>query len=265
MKSPKSTYLKQIGIICILAHCGSFVPAEKAIIPIRDRLCTRIGIADDQEHNISTFLREMKEIAFICRHSGPLSLVLIDELGRATSNEDGVAIAWAVSEYLRSKRVATFFVTHYPQISKLADVYPGICNQHMDARLTEDGSGITYSHTIQNGACKLSSDYGVEIASTCGWPKEIVKTARDIRSELDSVLPDSEAQIVITAKESQRMLIVHKTLLGLVSQLKNLSDIKDQLLLKEGLEKVRLAVVNLKTEILFSLRSTSSKVDFIEN
>ena len=112
--SGKSTYLKQIALIVILAHCGSYVPADEALLPIRDQICTRIGTADDQEHNISTFLLEMKETAFICNSTTDKSLFLLDELGRATSNEDGVAVAWAVSEYLLTKRAMTFFVTHYP-------------------------------------------------------------------------------------------------------------------------------------------------------
>jgi DNA mismatch repair protein MSH4 len=102
--SGKSTYLKQIALIVILAHCGSYVPADEALLPIRDQICTRIGTSDDQEHNISTFLLEMKETAFICNSTTDRSLFLLDELGRATSNEDGVAIAWAVSEYLLTKR-----------------------------------------------------------------------------------------------------------------------------------------------------------------
>jgi DNA mismatch repair ATPase MutS len=95
--SGKSTYLKQLAITVILAQCGCYVPAEEAFIPIRDRLCTRIGNTDDQEHNISTFMQEMKDTAYICRNATEKSLILIDELGRATSNEDGVAIAWAVA------------------------------------------------------------------------------------------------------------------------------------------------------------------------
>ena len=124
--SGKSTYLKQVALITILAHCGSYVPASEASIPIRDQICTRIGSADDQEHNISSFLREMKETAMICNNTTERSLFLLDELGRATSNEDGVAIAWAVSEFLLTKRAMTFFVTHHPQISKLAEVYPNV-------------------------------------------------------------------------------------------------------------------------------------------
>lgn len=102
--SGKSTYLKQIALIVILAHCGSYVPADEAFLPVRDQICTRIGTSDDQEHNISTFLLEMKETAFICNSTTDRSLFLLDELGRATSNEDGVALAWAVSEYLLTKR-----------------------------------------------------------------------------------------------------------------------------------------------------------------
>ena len=102
--SGKSTYLKQIALIVILAHCGSYVPADEVFLPVRDQICTRIGTSDDQEHNISTFLQEMKETAFICNYTTDRSLFLLDELGRATSNEDGVAVAWAVSEYLLTKR-----------------------------------------------------------------------------------------------------------------------------------------------------------------
>ncbi|KAL7533091.1 hypothetical protein ACHAXR_005033, partial [Thalassiosira sp. AJA248-18] len=102
--SGKSTYLKQIALIVILAHCGSYVPADEALLPIRDQICTRIGTSDDQEHNISTFLLEMKETAMICNSTTEKSLFLLDELGRATSNEDGVAVAWSVSEYLLTKR-----------------------------------------------------------------------------------------------------------------------------------------------------------------
>ncbi len=196
-------------------------------MPIRDRLCTRIGIADDQEHNFSTFLMEMKEVAFICRNAGPKSLVLIDELGRATSNEDGVAIAWAVSEYLRTKGTSTFFVTHYPQLTKLADVYPGVWNQHMGASLAKNGGGVLYSHTIQDGPCQMSSDYGVEIAVTCGWPREVVEAAKEIRADIEGILPDCTAPILASAKESDDKRWSHRALLQLGNQLKEVSNTGD--------------------------------------
>ena len=197
--SGKSTYLKQIALIVILAHCGSYVPADEALLPIRDQICTRIGTADDQEHNISTFLLEMKETAFICNSTTDKSLFLLDELGRATSNEDGVAVAWAVSEYLLTKRAMTFFVTHYPQIAKLSEVYPNVQNQHLGAHITSssssnngDRSRISYTHKIMPGPCKAQGDYGVEMAVTCGWPDDAVKNARRIREEVKRKMPGED-------------------------------------------------------------------------
>ncbi|KAL9191169.1 hypothetical protein ACHAXT_000875 [Thalassiosira profunda] len=205
--SGKSTYLKQIALIVILAHCGSYVPADEALLPIRDQICTRIGTADDQEHNISTFLLEMKETAFICNSTTDRSLFLLDELGRATSNEDGVAVAWAVSEHLLTKRALTFFVTHYPQISKLAEVYPNVQNQHLGSQIssgTGSGSGsISYTHKILPGPCRSAGDYGVEMASTCGWPDDAVRNARRIRAEVKRNMPGEEVCSADPRGESQ--------------------------------------------------------------
>lgn len=167
-----------------------------------ERLCTRIGTTDDQgkqlwgcwpprklshlqkrmltfqtitEHNISTFLLEMKETAFICQYASPRSLILIDELGRATSNEDGVAIAWAVSEYLLKKGAITFFVTHYPQLCSLSNIYPSVQNQHLEANISEERDDtVLYTHRLSQGPCNLSSNYGVEMAESCGWPHDVL-------------------------------------------------------------------------------------------
>ena len=106
-------------------------------------------------------------------------MILIDELGRATSNEDGVAIAWSISEFLLVKRAMTFFVTHYPQLSKLAEIYPNVQNQHLSSAI--DGDEISYTHKIIPGSCKVASDYGVEMAQVCGWPMEIVQEVRGIQ------------------------------------------------------------------------------------
>ncbi len=173
--SGKSTYLKQIAIVVILAHCGCYIPAEEAFIPICDRICSRIGTIDDQEHNISTFMQEMKETAYICKHASEKSLILIDELGRATSNEDGVAIAWAVAEFLLVKKTLTFFVTHYPQISKLSAIYPNVQNQHLGTVSSKGANEFRYTHKIMPGPCKVDSDYGVDMANVCGWPTEVVR------------------------------------------------------------------------------------------
>jgi DNA mismatch repair ATPase MutS len=123
---------------------------------------------------------EMKETAFICNNASDGSLLLLDELGRATSNEDGVAIAWAVSEFLLSKQSMTFFVTHYPQLCRLGDVYPAIQNQHLKASVSADGNGdIHYTHKVSEGPCTVTPDYGVEMATSCGWPADVVESVSD--------------------------------------------------------------------------------------
>jgi DNA mismatch repair protein MSH4 len=130
------------------------------------------------ERNISTFMLEMKEIAFICREATNRSLVLIDELGRATSNEDGVALAWAVSESLLHRRALTFFVTHYSQVTSLGNMYaPSVQNQHMSATVACGEVGrIAYTHKVAPGPCAVDSEYGVDLASACAWPETIVFT-----------------------------------------------------------------------------------------
>jgi MutS domain V len=189
--SGKSTYLKQIAIITIMAHCGCYVTAESAVIPLRDRVCCRIGNIDDQEHSISTFMLEMRETAFICNNATSKSLILIDELGRATSNEDGVAIAWATSEYLLKKRALTFFVTHYPQLTTLASIYPSVQNIHLAATISHGTmSEIRYAHKAKPGACSVSTDYGIEMAGACGWPMETVNHARSVQQHIEESLPD---------------------------------------------------------------------------
>jgi DNA mismatch repair protein MSH4 len=192
--SRKSTYLKQVAVIAVLAHIGCYVPAEQASIPLFDRLCTRIGNADDQEHNISTFMLEMKETAFICTNASRNSLILLDELGRATSNEDGVAIAWAVSEYLLTRQSTVFFVTHYPQLTKLAEVYPGVVqNIHLEAHLNPGATvnqQLSYTHKVKAGWCSVSSEYGVELAAYCGWTQDVIDQARAYERQVRSLLPE---------------------------------------------------------------------------
>ena len=119
---------------------------------------------------------EMKETAFICKNASSRSLILLDELGRATSNEDGVAIAWAVAENLLAKGALTFFVTHYPQLCQMSNAYASVQNQHMKASISDDGEGrIRYTHKIGIGPCDATSNCGVEMAASCGWPSDVVE------------------------------------------------------------------------------------------
>jgi len=187
----KSTYLKQIGLIVVLAQIGSYVPAEEAFIPLRDMICTRIGTGDDFEHNISSFMLEMKEAAYICENVTPKSLVLIDELGRATSNEDGVAIAWAVAEHLLMSKAVTFFVTHYSGMYSLETLYENVRCMSF-GRLVIEGGGeeggedggrpiLVYDHNCIASSCKVESHYGIDMAKVCGWQDGVVEKAKLIR------------------------------------------------------------------------------------
>lgn len=222
--SGKTTYLKQIAMIVVLAHCGSYVPAEQAVIPIRDRLFTRIGNADDQEHSISTFMMEMKETAFICNNATPRSLILLDELGRATSNEEGMSLAWSVSEYLLKKRCMTFFVTHYPQLVRLADTYPCVQNVHLEASVERGrANSIKYTHRVKSGACSVTTDYGVELAAVCGWPRHILCQAQAIESRVQELIPKNSFCESELDQEAQTKLLAHNNILELRRAMKELA------------------------------------------
>ena len=122
----------------------------------------------------------MKETAFICRNATSKSLLLIDELGRATSNMDGVALAWAVAEYLLKTGALTFFVTHYSQVTLLGhkEMYGSVQNQHLEATVTPragQGAGIAYTHKVGSGPCRVDRSYGVELAGSCGWPSDVLQ------------------------------------------------------------------------------------------
>ena len=125
-------------------------------------------------------MQEMKETAFICRSATSRSLILIDELGRATSNQDGVAIAWAVSEKLLLCNALTFFVTHYPQVTLLGTLYPSaVQNQHLEATIGNGEEGeIFYSHKVGSGPCSVATSYGVDLAHACGWPEDVLSDVR---------------------------------------------------------------------------------------
>ena len=132
------------------------------------------------ESNISSFMLEMKETAFICRNATSRSLILLDELGRATSNEDGVAIAWAVAECLLAKGAMTYFVSHYPQLCQMSRIYPSVQNQHLQASISTNNeeTEILYSHKIASGPCQADSNYGIDMAISCGWPSDVLKEVR---------------------------------------------------------------------------------------
>ncbi|RTH99230.1 DNA mismatch repair protein MutS [Thermus scotoductus] len=170
----KSTYLRQTALIALLAQIGSFVPAEEAILPLFDRILTRIGASDDLAGGRSTFMVEMEEVALILKEATEGSLVLLDEVGRGTSSLDGVAIATAVAEALHERRCYTLFATHYFELTALP--LSRLKNLHVAAK--EEEGGLTFYHQVLPGPA--SKSYGVEVARMAGLPKEVVERAKSL-------------------------------------------------------------------------------------
>ena len=173
----KSTYLRQAALISLMAQTGAFVPAERARLPILDRIFTRIGASDNLARGRSTFMVEMTEAASILNTATPQSLVLLDEIGRGTATFDGLAIAWAVVEHLESHtRAKTLFATHYHELTELADLLPGVRNYHVSVK--ESGSNIIFLKKVEPGSADKS--YGVEVARLAGLPPAVIERAREI-------------------------------------------------------------------------------------
>ncbi|MBQ7566958.1 MAG: DNA mismatch repair protein MutS [Oscillospiraceae bacterium] len=181
----KSTYMRQVALIVLMAQIGSFVPARSARIGVVDRLFTRIGASDDLTSGQSTFMVEMNEVAEILRHATPRSLLILDEIGRGTSTFDGMAIARAVLEYaLNAKKIGakTLFATHYHELTAMADELPGLKNFNIAVKKRQ--GDIVFLRKIVPGPAAAS--YGVEVAKLAGLPETVVTRARQILDQLES-------------------------------------------------------------------------------
>ena len=180
----KSTVLRQTAIICILAQMGSFVPAEKARLPLLDRVWTRVGASDDLTRGRSTFMVEMTETAAILHSSTPRSLVLLDEIGRGTATFDGLSIAWAVAEYLHDSpehAAKTLFATHYHELTELAERLPGAQNYQITA--AEREGEVVFLHRLERG--RASKSYGIQVARLAGLPPAVLANAREVLARLE--------------------------------------------------------------------------------
>ncbi len=178
----KSTYMRQTALIALMAHIGSYVPAESASIGPLDRIFTRIGASDDLASGRSTFMVKMTETANILHNATRNSLVLMDEIGRGTSTYDGLSLAWASAEWLAKEIGAmTLFATHYFELTELPNVLPHLANVHLDA--VEHGDGIAFMHAVQEGAA--SKSYGLAVAGLAGVPKPVIKNARAKLQQLE--------------------------------------------------------------------------------
>ena len=180
--SGKSCYLRQIGLIQLLAQVGSWVPAREARVGIADRIFTRVGAVDDLAAGQSTFMVEMAETANILHHATDRSLVLLDEIGRGTATFDGLSIAWAVSEHLASELVSrTVFATHYHELNHLSRQMANVAN--FQVLVEETGEDLVFLHRVSAGGASRS--YGIEAARLAGVPTDVVERARQVLDQLE--------------------------------------------------------------------------------
>ena len=191
----KSTYMRQVALITLMAHLGSFVPAKSAEIPLTDRIFTRIGASDDLSGGQSTFMVEMIEVATILNYATSSSLLILDEIGRGTSTYDGLAIAWAVLEYITSNiRAKTLFATHFHELTD-AESFGGVKNYRV--LVSEVQGKIVFLHKIARGSA--SQSFGVEVASLAGVRKSVIERARRIMRELETQAKDRDSNRILMA------------------------------------------------------------------
>ena len=213
----KSTVLRQTAIICILAQTGCFVPAERARLPLLDRIWTRVGASDDLTRGRSTFMVEMTETAAILHSATPRSLVLLDEIGRGTATFDGLSIAWAVAEYLHNSAdhaAKTLFATHYHELTELAERLPGAQNYQITA--TEREGEVVFLHRLERG--RASKSYGIEVARLAGLPPAVLAIARDVLARLEryelEVFADEDG---VLKRAGRRRAVAQNTLFDLAT------------------------------------------------
>lgn len=180
----KSTYMRQVALIVLMAQIGSFVPADSAVVSIVDKLFTRVGASDDLASGQSTFMLEMNEVAYILKHATKDSLIVYDEIGRGTSTYDGMSIARAVAEYTLGKKIGakTLFATHYHELTVLENEFEGVVNYNIAAK--KRGDDITFLRKIVRGAADDS--YGIEVAKLAGVPSEVIRRAKEILKAIES-------------------------------------------------------------------------------
>ena len=202
----KSTYMRQVAIITLMAHLGSFVPASKAKISIVDRIFTRIGASDDLAFGQSTFMVEMVEVANIIANATPNSLVILDEVGRGTSTFDGLSIAKAIIEYFSTKlKAKTLFATHYHELVELENTHSDIKNYSVVVK--EFGGSIIFLHKIVRGGANKS--FGIEVASLAGLPRDITDRAKDYLREIEDT--SRLAQNITSNENKERLLSLNET------------------------------------------------------
>lgn len=256
--SGKSTYMRQVALITLMAHIGSFVPARSANIPIVDRIFTRVGASDDLAQGQSTFMVEMDEVSQILSNATKDSLIILDEIGRGTSTYDGISLAWSIVEYIHKNIGAkTLFATHYHELTDLEGKYPMIQNHSVSVQ--EDGENVVFLRKIVQGAADKS--YGIYVAKLAKLPDQVIERADQILAELEKKHIENSASIDQSNKDDIQLSF--DTLLNPAQ--KSPSKIKDTNLLKETDERAEFHISTIKSESFDNLKiiNDSYKV-FIE-
>ena len=220
----KSTYMRQVALITLMAHIGSFVPAAQAEISVCDRIFTRVGASDDLAAGQSTFMLEMNEVAGILKNATRDSLIILDEIGRGTSTFDGLSIAWAVTEYIAKKKnigAKTLFATHYHELSELEGRLDGIKNYCITVK--EHGDDVIFLRKIMRGSADKS--FGIAVAHLAGIPKPVLERAKEILATLEEA-DISKSGVVLTggkakpAKAEQTLMFVSSNTQDIIQKLK---------------------------------------------
>jgi len=202
----KSTYMRQVAVIVLMAQIGSFVPAESCCIGVCDKIFTRVGASDDLSAGQSTFMVEMTEVAHILKHATKRSLLILDEIGRGTSTYDGLSIAWAVSEYIANKKkigARTLFATHYHELTELENKLDGVKNYCIACK--KRGDDIIFLRRIVKGGADES--YGIEVSALAGLPKEVVLRAKEILQGIDTKETNTDAMKDASFKQEEDLQI----------------------------------------------------------
>ena len=219
----KSTYMRQVAIISLMAQIGSFVPATFARLCVVDKIFTRVGASDDIAAGQSTFMVEMSEVAHILSEATSKSLIILDEIGRGTSTYDGLSIAWSVAEYIHGKNIGakTLFATHYHELTQLEDKLEGVKNYNIAVK--KRGDDITFLRKIVPGGTDES--YGIEVAALAGVPSKVIKRAKEILASIEDGTKDD---VKINASEknaessSDQISFADTAALSIAEELKNL-------------------------------------------
>lgn len=250
----KSTFMRQVALISLMAQIGSFVPAQQANLCIIDRIFTRVGASDDLSTGQSTFMVEMNEVASILNNATAKSLVILDEIGRGTSTFDGLSIAWAVAEYILDPNkigAKTLFATHYHELTELADIFPGVQNHSIAVK--EKGEDIIFLRKIIPGGADRS--YGIQVARLAGLPNEVLLRAKEILSTLETTEDLAKGQREVAAGRKKQSQHFEKTQLRMFEEPKMVHPVIEEI---TGLDVLNLTPIEA-LNILYRLHTKAKE------